>query len=497
MITAAELARFGELVEARLGLRLDPDRAATSLDTLGRRATAWGESVRGYLDRLAVRADDAGETGELARGLTVGETYFFRHVEQLDAFVAVVLPARAEVRGPATPLSVLSAACSSGEEAYSLAMLVRERTPALASRVAVHAFDANPAAVGRARAGRYSRWSLRATPPASERRWFRPAGRDYEVVPELRQAVTFAEGNLVEAGPLLAPGRWDVIFCRNALMYLSEARMREAIDRLAAALVPGGYLFLGHAESLRGRPALALALCATHGAFYYQREALGIASSAPPAAASGTWMTEIAAATQRVQAIVDEAQRLPPEVPVAAADGEGSGRRGALAEVRALVAAERYADASVRLAALPADVASSREAGLLRAVALTHAGGGRAAERACTEMIGDDPVAAGGHYLLALCRDGANDPVAAARAARRASELDPTFAMARVQLGLLARRAGDHAAAAVELGAAIELLEREDEMRLALYGGGFGRRALIGLCRAELAAAPVAVERPR
>ena len=477
MIAAGELARFAHAVEARLGLRVEDERAAIAADVLARRAAAHHESVDGYLARLG--ALDEIETGELARELTVGESYFFRHVEQLDAFCAVALPRRAEIRGPFGKLAVLSAGCSSGEEAYTLAIKVRERAPELAPRVAIHGFDANPAAIARARAAHYSRWSLRATPPASERRWFVRDGHAYVVAPAIREAVTFAEGNLTSDGPQLAPGRWDIIFCRNALMYLTEACARDAVDRLIAALAPGGYLFLGHAESIRDRPELAI--CATPGAFYYQHEP----ASAIAVPVSSDWVAEIGAASARVHKIVDGAQRPTPPPPIVSGD---AGTVATLVDVRALLAAERYGDARARLATVAGDAAHAREIALLRAVALTHAGEGDA-ERACAELIACDPDgSAGGHYLLAVCRDGAGDAVDARAHARRAAEIDPTFAMARVELGLLARRGGDRDEASRELTAAIASLEREDDARLALFGGGFGRRALIGLCRAELAA---------
>ena len=497
-MTADELARFVRVTEARFGMRCD-DRPAAMADVGSRRAAFHKEPIAQYLMRL--EHGDATELRELASELTVGETYFFRHAEQFHAFADVALPERSALRAP---IRVLSAGCSSGEEPYTLAMLVRERVTD-PSTVAIHAVDVNPAALARAACGRYSRWALRATPPELEARWFQRDGRDMVLASSLRAAVAFEERSLVEAGDPWPPGWWDVVFCRNVLMYFTEAHARSALARLTRALAPGGYLFLGHAETLRGRSD-DFELCHTHGTFYYQRHPATAAASplarVPPVMPGGdqqppsdvAWYENIQAATLRVHAIVDSALAAPPP-PLAETPTQRAAIEPALAEIRELYAQERFAEALARLAALPAELARDRAAVMLRALVLMHAGRLGDAEAACVELLAAEAASADGYYLLALCRDSAGDANGAAQHARRAGELDPSFAMARVQLGLLARRAGEHDAAARELGRAVVLLEREDPARLALFGGGFSRQALVALCRAQLAAHEVRHER--
>jgi chemotaxis protein methyltransferase CheR len=284
-----------------------------------------------------------------------------------------------------------------------------------------------------------------------------------------------------------------VIFCRNVIMYFTEPRALDVLDRFAKALAPGGFLFLGHAETLRGRSS-EFALCHTHGTFYYLRS-----SGAPLAAGTtapiipvqerieipdGRWVQDIHAATERVHAIVDQALAPGPE-PLAPAPALAG---AALAEIHALLAQERFAEVLERLAQLPAS-SIDRDVVLLRAVVLAQAGKLREAEAASRSLLALDHHSASAHYLLAVCRESAGDLIGAVDHAQRAGDLDPTFAMARMQLGLLARRAGDRRRALVELGHAIDLLETEDAARLALFSGGFSRAALIALCRAELAAA--------
>jgi chemotaxis protein methyltransferase CheR len=500
-MTAApsELARFAGAVAAHLALRVESER---SEELLERRAAANHEPVAAYLDRLDVA--DPEELAALVVELTVGETYFLRHIEQFRAFIEIAVPDRMK-RGP---VRVLSAGCSSGEEAYTLAMLLREAYPATA--FAVHAVDLNPKSIARARAGRYSRWSLRAVPPAFEQRWFLPDGRDVVVVPEVRAAVTFDHANLLDHDELSRAARWDIVFCRNVMMYFTEDRADAMISRFARAIAPGGYLFLGHAETLRGRTD-EFALCHTHGTFYYQRHPATTAAGISTAPASShitgpiatmldaAWFDDIHAAAQRVHAMVDGAMVPDVQRPVAVPAARPSPAAPAVArpaptpapdleQVRGLLADERFGEALERLDDLRATAGADRDIAMLRALVLTHAGRFAEARVACAELLAIDSTSAGANYLLALCFDSTGDTDGAAHLAQLAADLDPSFAMPRVHLGLLARRVGDRAVAAKELTRAIGLLEREATTRLELYGGGFSRQALLAMCRAELAA---------
>lgn len=471
-----ELRRFAAVIEARLGLQLG-DRLTLVAEVIARRALARREPSELYLAR--VEADDREEMRALASEVSVGETYFFRHVEQFHAYADVVA-SRRETR-------VLSAGCSSGEEPYTLAILAKERAPDPRA-VTLGAFDVNPLALDRARSARYSRWALRATPAEQELRWFRADGREHVIADEIRRAVAFSEANLLEDGAWTSPP-WDVIFCRNVTMYFHPACARAVIDRLVRALAPGGYLFLGHAETLRDRDG-ELELCHTHGTFYYRKIGHGsrrATTSVPHAhepalsADDTAWVGEIAAASRRVHAMVDGA--LAPAAPVIASPSPAS----LLEPVRAMLAEERFAEALAALAALPPVVARGGDALLLRAVAQTQIGDVAGAKATCGELLAIDPRDANAHYLLAVCHGGAGDSASSERHAGQAIALDPSFAMASVQLAFLAKRAGRRAHAAEHLARALGLLEREDPARLALFAGGFTRGALVELCRAELA----------
>ena len=503
--TGEDLAQFARAIAARLGLRVDLERAGELID---RRTAHHREPVAVYLDRLD-RLDDAGaaELRALAVELTVGETYFFRHIEQFRAFASVAIPDRL-ARG--RRLRVLSAGCSSGEEAYTLAMLLHERCP---GGYEVRAVDVNSVAIARARAARYSRWSLRATTPACEQRWFEAHGSDRTIIPELRAAVSFDQVNLLDDIELAAADRWDVVFCRNMIMYFTDDQADALISRFARSLAPGGYLFLGHAESLRGRTD-DFALCHTHGAFYYQRHPAtaavdggvvaahadhGVDAESTTATLDANWYEDICAASQRVRAMIDVAldqapgirrdpDPPPSEPPASPAGHEAPATPPDLGEIRELVDQERFAEAIAGLDRVRAAAPGDPDAAMLRAFALTQVGRFAEARAACTELLAIASTRAGASYVLALCCDSTGDSDGAAHQAKLAAEFDPSFAMPRVHLGLLARRIGDREVASRELTRAIALLESELPARLALYGGGFSRRALLGMCRAELAA---------
>lgn len=490
--------RLRSLVGERLGLALDGGRTAFLGELLGRRLKARGVDEESYLERL--RNDPSWEeVGCLAEELTVGETYFFRNREQFQALREVVLPERMRERRASERLSLLSAGCATGEEAYSLAIVVRETVPDPPWNVTIRALDVNPATLAKAARARFSSWALRETPAETLIRWFREDGQMAVLDPTLKAAVRFENHNLARNdAPLGPPGSFDAVFCRNVLMYFAPEVARQVVARLAAVLAPGGYLFLGHAETLRGL-SQDFQLLHSHGTFYYQRleesprrpqfavvasPGLSPLASSLAAVAAGeeTWVEAIRRTAERVRALTptrEEASRI----------GAAPTRPGwDLAPPLDLLRQEKFAAALECMQALPPEAASDPDVLLLSAVLLTHTGQLSSAAEVAQRLLALDGLNAGAHYVLALCREGAGDVQGAIHHDQLAIYLDASFAMPRLHLGLLTRRAGDHAAARRELAQALALLEREEPSRLLLFGGGFRREVLLALCRAELEA---------
>ncbi|CAN7361108.1 protein-glutamate O-methyltransferase CheR [Phenylobacterium sp. LjRoot225] len=485
-----ELARFRDLLTARLGLQIDTRRLSELPDLLARRIEAGASSAGAYLRKLEVGPSQA-EIGALAAELTVPETYFFRNMDQFRAFRDAVLPDRL-ARAPLRKLRILSAGCATGEEAYSIAMIARDVADDPSARLSIRAVDINPVALRKAAQARYSEWALRETPPDLRRRWFRSEGAQRVLADEVKALVVFEQRNLVgEETDLWGPEPYDVVFCRNVLMYYAPEIACRVVARIAAALAPDGYLFLGHAETLRG-VSQDFHLLHTHGTFYYQRKSetertaidparRAVEQHAPVADAPPRdgWFAAILHSTERVGRLTKTAAR--PD-----ADGPRRDPASDVARVFDLLARDRFGEALELMDRLPAAVGEDPDILLLRATLLVHSDRATAAEQACRRLLEIDEMNASAHHVLALCREATGDHRAAADAHQVAAYLDPTFAMPRLHLGRLARQAGAHETASRELRHALLLLQREDTSRLLLFGGGFTRAGLIGLCRAEL-----------
>jgi chemotaxis protein methyltransferase CheR len=190
-------------------------------------AAAGEQNPGGYFARLTA---EPRLLAELIGEVSVGETSFFRHAAQFDVLRTRVLPA---LRAP----RVWSAGCSSGEEAYSLAILLDEC--GLLGRARICATDVSPQSLSRARRGEYGNWSLRGVAPAQRERALLRAGEGWSIAPRFR-AIDFRLHNLLDGAPPGAP--FDLILCRNVLLYFGPAALDRAARVLASALVPGGTL---------------------------------------------------------------------------------------------------------------------------------------------------------------------------------------------------------------------------------------------------------------
>ncbi|MFI1988825.1 CheR family methyltransferase [Actinoplanes sp. NPDC020271] len=450
MRTELPLARFRGILERRLGWTTTDVEAVPILPVLAERAAARRLSETDYLNRLA-GPDWPDETRVLAERLSITETYFFRHGDQFRALTRRVLPERLEARAGQRVLRLLSVGCSSGEETYSLAIAAHRARPAQDWIISVLGVDANQEMLRRARRAQYSEWSLRETPADVRQRWFRRTDAGLAVSDEIVASVRFAEHNV--AGPedpgIWQPGRYDVIFCRNLLMYLTAGTAATLLGRITDSLAEGGALFLGHTDTLGSHPD---GYTVEHfgDTVYYRRVARTPAPAPDP--------------RPRVRERPPQARRP---------------RQDPHARALELLGEERFA------AAL--DVVADDDL-VLRGVLLAQLGRLEEARDLAHRLIDAGMPHPDAHQLLGLCLE-VEDPERAQAQYRLAAYLDPGFAMPRLRTGLLARRRGDGRAAADELAVALELLPRETEERITLFGGGFGRLTLSSLCRTELEAA--------
>lgn len=503
------LERLRQIVALELGLEFSDDRLDYLASAAERRMSERARpSVESYLELVRSAGSRKAELRELAEALTVTETFFFRHPEQLRVFTQVVLE---RARRMGRRLNVLCAGCASGEEPYSLAMLLHETLPDIdAWDIAITGVDVNPAMLAKAERGSYADWSLRATAIELRSRYFEERGREFVLAQRVRDLVRFEELNLAEAAPAFwGTRRFDAIFCRNVLMYFTREMSRRVLARLGGALRPSAFLFLGHAETLRG-VSDGYHLCHTHETFYYRkREPSELGPSDPPLQAgppatfdgaragvdgASSWLDAIQGASQRIEQLAARQLLADPAAAtqrVTSAEGLASAtpRDLSLSNILELVKNERFVEALDAHRALSSEAARGREALLLLAVLLTNTGAHAEAEATCRRLLALDELHAGAHYLMALCREQAGDRSGAIDHDRTAIYLDPSFSMPHLHLGLTCKRSGDLPLAERELSHALALLAREEPQRLILFGGGFSRDALLGLCRAELASA--------
>ena len=478
------LPRLRALLAARLGLQFDERQDDRLIAALTRLSGTAGPAR--YMEQLEL-APTRARLDALAGELTVGETFFFRHPEQFDALRFDLLSTIARPGASAgRRLRALSAGCASGEEAYTLAItLHRAGLAAQGIDWDVLAVDLNPAALARASLARYGEWSLRATPPEQRELWFHAtAPGEWTPLPAIRERVRFESRHLGLPDPgFWSPDRFDIIFCRNVLIYLEPAALRQAIRNMTGALAPGGVLFLGHVETLRGQAdaqAAGLTLRQAHGCFFYQR-----ALTPPPAPA---WPFPGEDTSAPGGGTTFSAPRAPAHVgafaPAMAAAASADPRLDRVDRV------DRMERADLEPPTAADRPAGSRDRALLDdALRLVESGQVEDGLRACAKLIAPQtPAALQAEvlFLQGLAMEERGQLPAAEWHHQRAAAKDSAFALPHLRLGLLARRRGEIVAARRELRRALELLDGESDERLRRFGGGFEREDLRRLCRDEI-----------
>lgn len=246
-----EARLFQELVEEYCGLSHGIDSPFFLHRRLGPRIAALGlGSFYEYYHYLRYDPGGARELEDAVERLTTHETYLFREQYQLDAFVNELVPELGSRLASSRRLTVWSAGCSTGEEVYTIAMLLREQERMRGWHLRVVGSDISRKVVAKARRGCYGPSSFRTTDEYHQRKYFRDVDDGYEVREDLRAMCSFGQLNLLATDRFHVVGGCDVIFCRNVLMYLALAARVRIVEAFYDTLNPGGYLLLGHSESL-------------------------------------------------------------------------------------------------------------------------------------------------------------------------------------------------------------------------------------------------------
>ncbi len=219
------------------------------------------ESAKGtFAAYLEAARNDPDERERIVAALTTNHTFFYREAHHFSHFERVVRPALLSRLGAGQPVRLWSAGCSSGEEVWSLIMVLlgsdrREGARIAASNLRVLASDIAPHALERAQAATYPAADFKPVPSDLVQLWTLPAGESLRMAEQARSIVRFRHLNLQGQWPMA--GRFDAIFCRNVMIYFDQPTKERLVARLAAMLQPGGYLYIGHSERISG-PANAM-----------------------------------------------------------------------------------------------------------------------------------------------------------------------------------------------------------------------------------------------
>lgn len=447
-----------DLIARHLGLAFAENRRAELERGLVRACHASAApSPEAYLAWLAKLPDESREWTRLAAYLTVGETYFFRDLATLEALESHVLPSLIAVRRREglRRLRLWSAGCATGEEPYTLAIMLDRLLPDASDwSVTILATDINVQALEVARRGWYRAWSFRETPASVRDRYFdRRDGDCFELDSRIRRAVTFAPLNLAQDGyPSVVTNTtaMDVILCRNVLMYFTTEAQRAAAVRLQKALVDGGWLGVAAAEAAAEllRPLVAVSF---PDAILYRREAAGVAGA--------TGVVELSP----FRAVAPVAAEMPLALPVALESGE---------EV-------------IAQAPMPSAPAAVRE----RARVLADEGKLDEAHALCEAALARDSLDLEAHLLLAaICQErGAIRP--ALEALRRAIYLAPDCAVAHFLLGSLLLVQGDRERGRRSMDTVVRLLDGVPTDEAVAGSDGLAAGRLLETARAHLESA--------
>jgi chemotaxis protein methyltransferase CheR len=249
-ISDRQLKALGDLVYRHCGIDLHEGKKALVQARMAKRLRALDcQNVDDYFKRL--EEPSGAEFGELIDALSTNLTSFFRERGHFDYLSSDFLPAVLARKAAADRKTIRawSAGCSSGEEAYSIAMTVLDAAGP-AWDVKILATDISRAVLNRARRGVFPREAAAAIPPTLARKYLRTGREQVEAGPSLREAIRFNYLNLMTPWPFRGP--FDFVFCRNVMIYFDKPTQQRLVDRFYGVLAPGGVLFTGHSESLTG-----------------------------------------------------------------------------------------------------------------------------------------------------------------------------------------------------------------------------------------------------
>jgi chemotaxis protein methyltransferase CheR len=251
-MTVTDFEFICQILRERSGLVLTNDKAYLLESRLLPVARKWKLATFDDLVRVIRTKMDEAVIKDVVEAMTTNESFFFRDTKPFDQFKALVLPAMLKSRASSKTIRIWSAACSSGQEAYSLAMILSEMSAQLAGwRIEIIGTDLSTEILGRAKEGMYSQFEVqRGLPITLLVKYFSQVGDRWQINAKIRSMVTYREFNLLHDP--MGLGRFDVVFCRNVLIYFDQQTKGRVLNSVAKLMPEDGFLFLGGAETVLG-----------------------------------------------------------------------------------------------------------------------------------------------------------------------------------------------------------------------------------------------------
>ena len=479
-LTADEHLLFHDFLIRHCGLHFERRNIKMLERGLDSRMTALRiPSYSDYYDYMKLNMERRNELQKLLQFLTVGETFFFRYLGHFEALAKntladlLQLPAKKSLR-------IWSAGCSTGEEPYSIAMAIMEAIPDWKKRdIRILATDINSRSLKRAQEGVFSSWKMRVTPKHYLEKYFTVIGESYLVRDEVKALVDFSYFNLQTPPP---PGdNFDVIFCRNVLIYFTTATTKMVVEMFANYLNPGGYLYLGHSETLVNVSS-KFERHIQSGSFYYRKKATASPEAEKPAAT--VLSRNLPGTVKAAKSVGSAAQSAPPLIvkPAESINPDHLFRKGL-----AFLHQENYVAAAEVMRELlqlqPHHLGAILADGQIRLAQ----GKNTEALDCCNRALALNDLLPEGYFLRGLVFE-INDRIAAAlEEYRKAVLLKIDFVMPHYQLGKLCFRTDDSKTSVRELRNSVRLLEKAVRGAVIPFSGGLSREIFLEQARNELA----------
>ncbi|UCG21671.1 MAG: tetratricopeptide repeat protein [Deltaproteobacteria bacterium] len=464
---------FRDLIAERSGIYFEPEKQELLKDNLLQRMADCGLSNFAEYFNLLLSPACTKEFDHLLNLITIPETHFFRDRAQFRALERFVIPEIVKKKSyPGASLRIWSAGCSTGEEPYTIAMILAAGT--VDRPIQILATDVSQDALKAAREGIYTARSVRDVPQDYLNRFFIRKGNHYLLDESIKQMVEFRYFNLVtEPYPLIEMSGWDIIFCRNVTIYFQAEATRKVIHNFYRSLREGGYLFAGYSESLR-YISDEFDTLQQEGAFFYRkgvpkkevrkkdrkirgrrRTTTRRSRKQGPKAVAGTKSDEIAQICARAKELLER------------------GKPQEAGEILSPYLRESSAPESILL--LQAEIALN-QGELEKAVQL------------CERIVEREPLSVAGHYLLGVIYLTWEDDARAMEEFKKVLYLQPEHALARFNLGDLYSQVGQFDEARLEYANVVRLLKKMPESLDERFAGGFSPAVLIDTCLSRIRA---------